>query len=217
MRTDLEIKQDVLDEMEWQPNIDETQIGVIVENGIVTLKGTVNSYSKKMEAEKAAENVKGVKAVAEDIEVKYGTTSKKSDTEVAKAVANSLNWNSSVPDDKISVKVEDGWVYLSGEVNYIYQKDAAKRAVQNLTGVKHVKNSLSIKQVVKPFEIKKKITKALERLADLDAKTIIVEADGHTVKLRGKVHSMHEKDEARKVAYLAPGVYKVKNELEVVY
>jgi len=142
---------------------------------------------------------------------------KKSDTEIAKAVADALKWNVSVPEDKVNVKVEDGRVYLSGEVTYIYQKDAAKRAVQNLTGVKYVMNSLSIKQVIKPFEIKKKITKALERLADLDAKNITVEADGHTVKLRGKVHSMHEKDEARKVAYLAPGVYKVKNELEVVY
>jgi len=217
MRTDLEIKQDVLDEMEWQPNIDETQIGVIVENGIVTLTGTVNSYEKKMEAEKAAKNVKGVKAVAEDIEVKYGTASKKSDTEIAKAVADALKWNVSVPEDKVNVKVENGWVYLTGEVMWAFQKDAAKKAVQNLLGVKYVTNNITLKQAVKPVDIKNRIAKAFERSADIDAKNVTVAVDGHTVKLRGKVHSLTEKDEARKAAYYAPGVYKVENELEVEY
>jgi len=216
MKTDVEIKNDVLDELAWQPNINETEIGVVVDKGVVTLSGTVDSYSKKMAAEKAAKCVKGVRAVAEDIEVKYGAEYRKSDKEIAQAVANTLKWNSSVPTEGIQVKVEDGWVYLSGEVLWAFQKVAAKRAVQDLLGVKYVSNNITLKQVVKPSEIKEKIRKSFERLADVDAKNIEVTVADHTVKLRGKVHSLQEKDEARKRAYYAPGVYKVENELEVV-
>lgn len=217
MKTDARIKEDVLAELVWQPNIDETQIGVTVDNGIVTLNGVVNDYSKKMAAEKAAKNVSGVKAVAEDIEVKYGDNYKKTDKEIAKAVVSAMEWNSSVPENKISTKVENGWVYLSGEVPWEYQKNAAKRSVENLLGVNYVMNNITIKQAIKPTDIKKRITKAFERSADIDAKNITVSAEGHTVKLRGKVHSLKEKDEARKAAYYAPGVYEVENELEVVY
>jgi len=215
MKTDLKIKEDVLDELKWQPHIDETQIGVVVEKGVVTLTGTVDSYTKKMEAEKAAKRVKGVRAVAEDIEVKYGSEYKRSDKEIAKAVANALEWNVSVPEDKITVKVENGWVYLSGEVAWAYQKSAAKNAVENLLGVKYVSNNVTIKQVVHTTDIKEKIKKAFERMADVEAGNINVSVDGHTVKLKGKVHSIHEKDEARDAAYYAPGVYHVENELEV--
>lgn len=217
MKTDAQIKMDVLDELKWQPNVDETQIGVIVENGVVTLSGVVNDYSKKTAAERAAKRVSGVKAVAEDIEVKYGESYKKTDKEIAKAVVNALEWNASVPDDKITVKVEDGWVYLNGEVEWSYQRDAAKRTVEHLLGVKHVANNISIKQTVKATDIKEEIKKAFERAADLEAKNIIVEVDGHTVTLKGKVHSLAEKEEARKTAYSSPGVYTVKNELKVEY
>lgn len=217
MKTDAQIKMDVLDELKWQPNVDETQIGVIVENGVVTLSGVVNDYSKKTAAERAAKRVSGVKAVAEDIEVKYGESYKKTDKEIAKAVVNALEWNASVPDDKITVKVEDGWVYLSGDVKWSYQRDAAKRTVEHLLGVKHVANNISIKQTVKATDIKDKIKKAFERAADLEAKNITVEVDGHTVTLKGKVHSLAEKEEARKTAFSSPGVYSVKNELKVEY
>ncbi len=177
----------------------------------------MDSFTKKLEAEKAAKSVVGEKAVAEDIVVKYGTSYKKTDTEIAKAAANALKWNISVPEDKVTVKVEDGWVYLTGELMWDYQKDAAKKAVQNLVGVKYVANNITLKQMVKPVDIKNKISKAFERSADIDAKNVKVAVDGHTVKLRGKVHSLTEKDDARKAAYYAPGVYKVENELEVVY
>ena len=217
MKTDAQIKEDVLDELAWQPNIDETQIGVIVEDGIVTLSGVVDNYTKKLAAERAVKNVIGVKAVAEDIEVKYGSSFKKTDGQIAKAVVDALSWSSSVPSDAVEVKVENGWVYLSGEVKWQYQKNAAKRAVEDILGVKGVSNSISIKQSVNPVEIKDKIQKAFSRLADVDAKNISVEVDGHTVKLKGKVHSISEKEEARRTAYYAPGVYTVKNELEVVY
>ena len=217
MKTDAEIKEDVLDELAWQPNIDETEIGVIVENGIVTLSGVVNNYSKKIAAEKAVKGVEGVKAIAGDIEVKYGDDFKKTDKEIAKAVVDALKWNSSVPEENLSVKVEDGWVYLSGEVKWGYQKNAAKRAVENLLGVRSVINSITIKNDVKPIEVKDRIQKAFERSAELDAKNITVLTDGNTVTLKGKVHSIKEKEDAETAAYRAPGVYSVKNELKVQY
>jgi osmotically-inducible protein OsmY len=138
MKSDSEIKEDVLDELMWQPNIDETQIGVIVEKGVVALTGIVDTYSKKVAAEKAVRNVKGVKAVADDVEVKYGTAYKKTDKEIAKAVVNAFEWNSSVPSDKVKIEVRDGWVYLMGELQWFYQKEAARKAVENLLGVKMV-------------------------------------------------------------------------------
>jgi len=217
MKTDSIIKENVLDELSWQPNIDETQIGVIVENGVVTLSGVVDNYSKKIAAEKAVKNVKGVKAVADDIEVLYGIEYKKTDKEIAKAVVNALSWNASVPDETVKIEVRDGWVYLSGELQWFYQKEAARKATENLLGVKKVVNNITLKQAIEPSEIKKKISKAFERLADLDAQNIKVEVDGHKVKLKGKVHSYAEKEEARKTAYFAPGVYDVENELEVAY
>ncbi len=217
MKTDLEIRNDVLDELAWQPNINETEIGVIVKDGIVTLTGTVDGYTKKRAAENAVKKVKGVKAVAEDIEVKFGSTFKKTDVEIAKSAVNSIEWNASVPNDKVMIKVDDGWVYLTGEVQWSYQKDATKRAVENLLGVRGVSNLITIKQAVEPYQIKERIKKAFERSADLEAKNITVSVDGHRVKLRGKVHSIAEKDEARKAAYHAPGVYEVDNDLEVMY
>lgn len=217
MRTDIEIKNDVLDELAWQPNIDETEIGVIVDKGVVTLTGTLDSYAKKMAAEKAVKAVKGVRAVADDIEVKYGTEFKKSDKEIAKAAADAIKWNYSVPDEQVSIKVDNGWVYLTGEVKWGYQKDAAKSAVENLLGVRGVSNAITLKQTVEPYQVKEKIKKALERSAEIEAQNINVIVDGHKVKLRGKVHSWTEKDEARRAAFLAPGVYEVENELEVTY
>jgi len=217
MRTDVEIKEDVLDELAWQPGIDETQIGVIVEDGVVTLSGVVDNYSKKLAADKAVKRVTGVRAVAEDIEVKYGTSYKKTDKEIAKAVANALKWNSSVPEADINVKVENGWVYLSGEVTWSLQKKAAKKAVNNLLGVKGISDGINLKKSIKPFEVKDRIKKAFERMADLDANGIQVITNDHTVTLRGKVSSLREKDDAEIAAYNAPEVYDVKNELKVQY
>jgi len=217
MKTDVKIKEDVLQELAWQSGVDKTQIGVIVKDGVVTLTGVVDSYTKKIEAEKAAKSVYGVKAVAEDIEVKFITGKGKTDTEIATAVINAFKWNSSIPDEDVKIKVEDGWVYLSGEVHWAYQKSAAKRAVENLYGVKGVIDNISLKQAVLPFEIKNRLTKAFERSADLEAKNINVEVDGHTVTLTGTVHSLNEKEEARKAAFFAPGVTKVNNKLKVDY
>jgi osmotically-inducible protein OsmY len=217
MKTDSKIKQDVLDELAWDSRVDETQIGVIVDDGVVTLTGVVDSYSKKIAAEKAAKSVKGVKAVAEDIEVKYGASKGRTDTEIAKAAVDALKWHASVPDEKVKLKVEDGWIYLSGELIWSYQKNAAKNTVENLVGVKGVINNITLEQTVEPYQIKERITKALERSAELDAQKIKIEVNGHTVKLSGTVHSIKEKEEARKAAFFAPGVTKVENNLRIEY
>ncbi|TYB79484.1 BON domain-containing protein [Bizionia myxarmorum] len=216
MKSDFRIKEDVLAELAWQPNIDETQIGVTVKNGVVTLNGVVDNYSKKRAAEDAVKNVSGVCAVAEEIKVNYGSNHKKTDAEIAKATIDSLNWHSSVPHDQIEVKVENGWVYLSGEVEGDYQKTAAKSTVEDLIGVHGVTNTISIKSVVEAVDIKDKNKRAFERLANVESKNISVEVDGQTVKLKGKVNSISEKDDARKTAYYALGVY-VGNNLTYEY
>ena len=218
MKSDAQIKQDILDELVFQPNIDETDIGVIVKNGIVTLTGKVFSYANKIAAEEAVKKVKGVKAVVETIEVGYDTKETKTDTEIANAAVDALTWNASVPSDKIQVKVEDGYLYLSGEVDWSYQKEVAKRVILDLVGVKGIFNDIKIKQQVeKPYKIKEKIDEAFERSAHIDANNIVIElVDDHIVKLTGKVNSLTEKEEAQKAAFYAPGVYEVENELEVV-
>ncbi|GAA4280981.1 BON domain-containing protein [Gaetbulibacter aestuarii] len=217
MKTDVQIKEDVLDELEWQPSIDETEIGVIVKDGVVTLTGEVESYAKKMAAERAAKSVYGVKAVADDIEVNFKMGKGKSDTDIAKSVVNALKWNSSVPEDKLQIKVDNSFVYLTGEVEWAYQRNAAKHAVENLYGVKGVINNITLKQKVQPVEVKNRITKAFERSADLEAKNIHVDVNGTVVTLSGKVYSISEKDEAQRAAFFAPGVTKVVNNLKVDY
>ena len=217
MRTDIAIKEDVLDELAWQPDIDETQIGVIVEEGVVTLSGVVDKYSKKLAAEKAVKRVTGVRAVAEDIEVKYGNSYKKTDKEIAKAVANALQWNASVSETDIDIKVENGWVHLSGEVAWSYQKIAARKAVDKLLGVKGIRDEIRLKKSIRPFEVKDRIKKAFERIATVDAEGIEVVTSGHTVTLKGTVSSIQEKENAEEAAYMAPEVYHVVNELKVQY
>ena len=216
MRSDLSIKEDVLSELNWQPNIDETQIGVTVKNGVVTLSGVVDNYTKKRAAENAVKSVAGVKAIAEDIKVQYVGNDKRTDAEIAKASVDALMWHSSIPENVVEVKVDNGWVYLSGEVEWDYQKDSAKHAVENLKGVLGVTDDITLKRVIKPIELKEKIKRAFERMADRESNNISVEVEGHTVRLSGKVHSILEKDEARKMVSNAPGVYEVKNEIEVI-
>ncbi|MDO1513906.1 BON domain-containing protein [Maribacter confluentis] len=217
MKTDSKIKLDVQNELSWEPSIDETKIGVAVDEGVVTLSGEVDSYTKKIAAEKAAKRVSGVKAVAEDIMVKYPSSIDKSDTDIAKAVVKALEWDSSVPDNTVIVKVENGWVYLTGEAKWAYQKNSATNAIKNLVGVRGVSNNIKLKQTVKPILVKDTIEEAFERSARIDAKSIVVTADGSTVTLSGKVHSIKEKEEAEKAAFRAPGVLDVVNKLKIQY
>lgn len=218
MKTDSEIKNDILDELAWQPNIDETQIEVIVKDGIVRLTGVVDSYAKKLLAEKAATSVCGVTAVTEDIEVEYSTgKGSKSDKDIATAAVYMLKWNSSVPHRHINIKVEDGWVYLTGEAQWAYQKNAAKNVIANLHGVKGVVNNIRLKRTIEPSEIKKRISKAFERYTNLEAKNITINVDGNTVTLTGTVHSLTEKDDAINAAFFVPNVTQVINKLKVSY
>ncbi|WP_452229148.1 BON domain-containing protein [Lacinutrix sp. MEBiC02404] len=217
MKTDLEIKNDVLSELSWLPNIDETEIGVTVNKGIVTLVGIVSDLPKKTTIEDAIKRISGVKAVAEEITVKYTDSDKKSDVEIAKAAINALEWNASVPSEEIIVTVEDGKISLTGELEWPYQKSFAKRTIEHLCGVREVVNHIHLKPKVTPKDIENQIKKAFARSANIDAKNISVAIDNQKVTLLGVVHSIKEKEDAEMIAYNASGINKVRNELEVDY
>lgn len=217
MKTDLRLKDDILDELDFEPSIDETDIGVIVKNGIVTLTGHVSSYSQKKAAEKAVLRVEGVKAVAEEIEVNFPSSIQKTDAEIAEAAVNALKWNAIVPSKNVKVKVENGIVFLDGKLDWQYQKTSAKDAISPLLGVKSVVNKIKIdlQSPIKTSQVKTQIKKALERAARIDANHITVEAKDHQVVLKGEVSSWAEKEQAFRAAYKAPGVWSVKNQITV--
>ena len=215
MRTDLELQKDVIEELKWESSIKASDIGVSVTNGVVTLSGHVDSFTKKKAAEKAALRVAGVSAVAEDIVVRIGATDKKSDTEVAQAIITAIRWNNIIDENKIKVKVESGWVTLEGEVEWSFEKNAIEHTIENLIGVRGVSNLITISSKLKTTDIKQKITAAFHRSATLDANNIIVDSVGNTVILRGVVRSYAEKQDALRVAWNAPGVTKVDNKLIV--
>jgi osmotically-inducible protein OsmY len=215
MRTDLELQKDVIEELKWESSIKASDIGVSVSNGVVTLSGYVDSFTKKKAAENAALRVAGVSAVAEDIVVRIGATDKKSDTEVAQAIITAIRWNNIIDENKIKVKVESGWVTLEGEVEWSFEKNAIEHTIENLIGVRGVSNLITISSKLKTTDIKQKITAAFHRSATLDANNIIVDSVGNTVILRGVVRSYAEKQDALRVAWNAPGVTKVDNKLIV--
>jgi osmotically-inducible protein OsmY len=215
MKTDKELRKDVLAELEYEPSIDATQIGVAVKDGVVTLTGSVESYLEKWRAERAAERVEGVRAVANELEVRLPGDSKRKDTDIAAAAVNALKWNSLVPADKVKVTVEGGWITLKGEVPYRFQKEAAESAVRHLTGATGVSNLIQIKPNVSSTEVKKKIEEALERMAQVDARQIQIETSDGKVILKGKVRSWAEREEAEKAAWRAPGVAQVEDQIRV--
>ncbi len=217
MKTDVQIKDLVLEELAFQPTIDETKIDVTVKNGFVTLSGELDNYYKKLAAESAVKRIYGVKGIQDKIKVMYPSAFKRSDTDIKKAVNNAFEWSQTIPSKKIKTEVKDGFVFLTGELPWAYQKVTATKAVENLMGVRGINNNIIIKPTVKAFQIKDKIHKAFERSADLDSKKIKVLVEGNNVKLEGKVHSLFEKDEALMEAYFAPGVHNVENELEIAY
>ena len=215
MNTNLELQRHVMDELAWEPRVDAAEIGVSVESGIVILNGTVKSFPEKWAAERAAQRVLGVRAVTDEIAVKLPGGSEHTDTDIARAAANSLEWNTSVPRNRIKLLVKDGFITLDGNVEFYYQKNEAEQAIRNLTGVKGVYNEIAVKPVVLAADIKSKIEKALERAAEVDAKKISVEAQNSRVILRGNVRTWVEREEAVRAAWAAPGVSDVQNDIRI--
>jgi osmotically-inducible protein OsmY len=217
-RTDQQIQRDVLDELKWEARVQPNEIGVAVKDGVVTLTGWVDTYSKKWAAEEAALRVRGVKAVANDIEVRLPSAAERTDADIAAAARRALEWDVFVPVDKIELVVSKGWVTLRGEVEWEYQKEDAERVVRRLTGVRGVSNLLTVHPQVKPSpsEIKRKIEEGLVRSAETDAQRITVETQGDKVTLRGTVRSWAERQEAERLAWMAPGVTSVDNRIMIV-
>lgn len=217
MKTDLEIQRDMIEELKWEPFIGSSDIDVSVINGVVILSGTVDQYSKKKAAEEAVNRVKGVRALAEDIVVKFDPQYTKTDTEIAEAILDAFKWNSIVPEDKIKVKVEHGWVTLSGEVEWTHEKKAVKRVVENLVGVRGICNLITIKPVKNTgfVNVKSEIEKALRRNATIDSNSIFVENVGNKIILKGTVRSFVEKRKVEHIVWNALGVSIVVNNLDV--
>ena len=211
---DEEIQQDVLAELRWDLVVAASEIGVAVKDGVVTLTGNVDTFMKKWRAEEATLRVNGVAAVANDVEVRP-VGAERTDADIAAAVVNVLNWNSTIPVNKVHVTVEKGWVTLKGEVEWQYQRREAEKAVRGLRGVKGITNLITVKPAASPTDLKKNIEDALVRSAQLDANAITVQVQGSKAILRGKVRSWAEKREAERAAWLAPGITSVDNQISV--
>jgi osmotically-inducible protein OsmY len=215
MKTDSEIERDVKAEFGWNPDLKSTDIAISVKNGVVTLVGFVPRYIDKYEAEKAAKRVAGVLAVANDIEIRLPAVDERPDPEIAREAVTALKNQLPFSYERIKAVVRNGWVTLEGDVERQYQRQTAERAVRHLKGVKGIINDIKIKPRVEPSDIKRKIEEAFRRTAEVDASQITVEAHGGEVILKGKVRSWVERDEAERVAWLAPGVIKVDDRIVV--
>jgi osmotically-inducible protein OsmY len=215
MKTDSEIKRDVEDELRWDPDVDATDIGVSVKDGVVALTGFVRSYAQKWEAEKIAKRVGGVRGVANDIEVRLPAVNERPDPEIARDAIAALKAELPYTSESLKALVKNGWVTLEGEVEWYYQKERAETAVRRARGVKGVINSIVIRPRVAPSEIKRKIEDAFKRSAEIDANRITVETNGGEVILRGTVRSWAERKEAEDAAWRAPGVTNVQNHITV--
>jgi osmotically-inducible protein OsmY len=216
-RTDEQIRHDVEEELSWDARLQPNEIGVIVKDGVVTLTGWVDSFVKKWAAERAALGVAGVRAVANDIEVRLPASAERSDSDIAAAAVRALQWDALIPDGQVTVRVSKGWVTLAGEVEWEYQKRAAERAVRSLSGVRGVTNLVWVRPKTRPSpeELKQKISAALMRNAELDAQRITVEVVDDKVILSGTVRSWAERREAERAAWSAPGVTEVVNHIVV--
>lgn len=217
MKKNEDLQKDVQDAIKWEPLLCAAEIGVTAQNGVVTLTGIVNSFAKKMEAENAAKSVKGVKAIVEKIEVKFSGMGKRGDNEIAAELISALKWNFEIPDDKLKIKVENGFVTLEGELQRNYQKEAIKKIASNIVGVKGVSNAIQINAEVQDGIEKKDIERALRRNWSINEHDIQVLVSGNNVKLNGFVHSLYQKEEAGRIASNAPGVWTVDNELAIEY
>lgn len=215
MKTDDQIQKDVMEQLKWEPFLKASEIGVAVKNGVVTLSGHVDSYPKKLAAENAAKKIAGVKAIAEDIEIGVSPAYNRSDTEIAEAVLNAIKWHTAVRDEKIKIKVENGIVKLEGEVEWEFQRQKIRSAIENISGVRSILNLISIKPQVTPTDVERKIRAAFHRSATIDSGKVTAEVHGNKVILRGKVRSFTEKEDAENAAWAAPGVLSVESHLKI--
>lgn len=215
MKTDAQLKDDVSAELEWDPSINASQVGVAVKDGVVTLTGHLDTYAEKHAVERAVQRVQGVQAIAVELDVKLDPGHRRSDSEIAAAAKSAFKWHAQIPLDRIQVQVEKGWVTLSGEVEWEYQRREAEKAVRPLTGVVGVSNSIQIKPRVTPSNLAQRIREALARHAEHEAKHIAVDVEGGVVTLRGSVDSWAERSAAAGATWSAPGVSKVVNEIRV--
>lgn len=214
-KSDAQLQLDVLEELKWEPSVDAEQIGVAAKDGVVTLSGLVGSYSEKLLAEKTARRVDGVRAIAEDLGVRYPNDPKTSDSEIARRVADILEWDVLMPSQKIDVTVDDGVVSLKGEVDWGYQKNLAFKDASKISGVRRVDNWIVVKPAVGAGDLKERIEQAFERQADFEANKIRVTAQGHKVILDGRVASWEKRSIAERAAWAAPGVSQVVDNLIV--
>ncbi|HEX7752474.1 MAG TPA: BON domain-containing protein [Novosphingobium sp.] len=215
MKTDSQLQHDVMSELEWEPSVDHADIGVSVEKGVVTLNGYVPSYASKQAAERSARRVAGVKAIAQEIKVRHDSDPKTADHEIAKRILDVFAWSVLVPDDKITVKVEHGWVTLTGSVDWHFQADEAEKAASKISGVIGIINQVEIHRRPTSSDIRRRIENAFERQADLDAAGVTIALDGSKVKLGGRVKAWHERQVAERAAWAAPGVTEVEDHIVV--
>ncbi|MBC8978800.1 BON domain-containing protein [Pseudomonas tritici] len=217
MKTDKQLKNDILAELRWEPSVNAEQIGVEVKDGIVTLAGHVDSFVEKWAAEKAAKKVSGVRALAVEMDVKLPSLSQRNDADIARSADSALEWTTYLPRNTIKIQVESGWVTLDGDVEWEYQRRAALSAVRNLMGVKGITNNIVIKSKVTANGVKADIIDALKRRAITDSQKIVVDVHGSDVTLSGTVDNWAERDLARHSAWSTAGVQNVQNNIIVAY
>lgn len=214
--TDIDIRQSVLDALEFEPSIDAASIGVAVDSGVVTLTGHVPTYREKLKAEELAMAVRGVKGIAQEIEVRPVGAHPAADDEIARRILDVLRWSTGLPADAVKVKVQSGWVTLSGKVEWNYQRESATRAIRDMAGVKGVTNAILIVPKASPADIRDRIVQALKRQAELDMQNIRVEVSEGAVTLEGRVHSLTERRVAEQAVWAVPGIREVRDRLSVV-